>query len=80
MIRLVKFGEFRKGMEGLFNMIKVLIYSTFYPTPKPHLASNIPVNPDVYSTGVNITKHFTVMLYSKFKKFRVVKLTNKYLL
>jgi hypothetical protein len=33
-IRLVKFGEFRKGMEGLFNMIKVLIYSTFYPTPQ----------------------------------------------
>jgi len=67
-VRLVKFGEFRKGMEGLFNMIKVLIYSTYYSHPKPHLAFNIPVNPDVYPSGINIPKHFTIILYSKGKE------------
>jgi hypothetical protein len=38
-IRLVKLGEYRKVMEGLFNMIKVLVYSTFYPTPNHILPS-----------------------------------------
>ena len=26
----------------------------------------------VYPSSINIPKHFTVMLYSKFKKFRIV--------
>ncbi len=39
--------------------------------PKPHITFNIPVNPDVYPSGINIPKHFTVILYSKVKKLRI---------
>jgi hypothetical protein len=38
------------------------------------------VDPDVYPSGINVPKHFTVMLYSKFKKLFIVKFINKYLL
>jgi len=31
------------------------------------------VYPDVYPSGINVPKHFTVVLYCKFKKLRVVK-------
>ncbi len=57
----------RKMVLNKFYKIKVL------PHPKPHLTLNIPVYPDVYPTSINIPKHFTVMLYSKFKKLWIVK-------
>jgi len=31
------------------------------------------VNPDVYPASINVPKHFTVMLYSKFKELSVGK-------
>ncbi len=55
------------------------LYSTL-PHPKPHLAFYIPVYPDVYPSGINVPKHFTIMLYSKVKKFFIVNFINKYLL
>jgi hypothetical protein len=44
----------------------------YLPHPKPHLALYIPVNPDVYPSGINVPEHFTVMLYSKVKELPVV--------
>ncbi len=34
----------------------------------------------VYPSSINIPKHFTIVFYSKFKKLRIVKFFNKYLL
>ncbi len=34
----------------------------------------------VYPSSINVPKHFTIILYSKFKKLWIVKFINKYLL
>ena len=43
-------------------------HNLLIPHPKPHLTCNIPVNPDVYPSGINVPEHFTVVIYSKGKE------------
>ena len=59
-------------------LIRGLRSGWIFAHPKPHLAFNIPVYPDVYPSSINVPKHFTVMLYSKFKKLRIVKFIFEY--
>ncbi len=49
-------------------LIRGLRSGWIFAHPKPHITLNIPVDPDVYPSGINVPKHFTVILYSKFKK------------
>jgi hypothetical protein len=44
----------------------------YLPHPKPLLALNIPVNPDVYSSSINVPKHFAIVFYSKGKELPVL--------
>ncbi len=43
-----------------------------FMSSQPHLNLNILVNPNAYSTGINVSKHFTIVFYSKDKELPVL--------
>ncbi len=46
-------------------LIRGLRSGWIFAHPKPHLTFYVPVNSDVHTSGINVPKHFTVILYGK---------------
>jgi hypothetical protein len=82
-LRISKEGKINKWIDKIKSLIKVWQYSlclfinpnhvSNLPHRKPHLTRRVvwravfPVNPDIYSSGSDIRKHFTEVLYNQLK-------------